>query len=350
MAVLTIRKLCKTFSGVDVLDRLDLRVDAGQLLVLLGKSGAGKSTLLRLIAGLDTPDSGQIEIDGQDLTRLSPQQRNVSMVFQDFALYPHMTVRGNIAFPLKGRRISRADCDARVTRVAHQLGLGDLLLRYPDQLSGGQQQRLAVARALVRDSQLLLMDEPLSNIDAPFRHQLRNELRRLQKEFSLTIVYVTHDQADAMLLADQIAVIDRGQVQQVGTPAAIYDLPVNRTVASLVGWPPMNFLPAGQGGTWGIRPEDIRLHKTGNSTATEPKIDEGNWSIAGTIAEIQCGGACSIISVQSSLGPLTAMLSRQHQLQTGQSVIASADGDRVHRFTADGASMRVASVSASPTS
>ncbi|QDS90630.1 sn-glycerol-3-phosphate import ATP-binding protein UgpC [Rosistilla ulvae] len=328
MAGLAIRKLCKSFAGRIVLDHLDLSVDAGQLLVLLGASGSGKTTLLRLIAGLETPDAGEIAIGGRAVGRLSPRQRNVSMVFQDFALYPHMSVGENIAFPLRGRKFSSAQIATKVADVAEKLGLEALLDRRPDQISGGQQQRLAVARALVRDSQLLLMDEPLSNVDVRRRDAMRNELRSLQQEFALTVLYVTHDQTEAMLLGDQIAVIDRGVIQQVAPPDVIYDQPANRFVAQFVGSPPMNFIPDGRVGLLGIRPEDLSFRSAGDD----------DLEIAGVVDAVQCLGSHNVVHLRSAGGRIAVIVDRQQQLEVGQQLTACVARCRLHRFaTSDGA-------------
>ncbi|WP_417732894.1 ABC transporter ATP-binding protein [Rosistilla oblonga] len=328
MAGLAIRKLCKSFAGRIVLDHLELSVDPGQLVVLLGASGSGKTTLLRLIAGLETPDAGEIAIGGREVGRLSPRQRNVSMVFQDFALYPHMSVGDNIAFPLRGRKFSRAQVASKVADVAEKLGLEALLDRRPDQISGGQQQRLAVARALVRDSQLLLMDEPLSNVDVRRRDAMRNELRSLQKEFALTVLYVTHDQTEAMLLGDQIAVIDRGVIQQMAPPDVIYDQPANRFVAQFIGSPPMNFIPDGRAGLLGIRPEDLAFRSAG----------EDDLRIDGVVDAVQCLGSHNVVHLRTDEGPVAVIVDRQQRVELGEQLTACAARCRLHRFVpSDGA-------------
>ncbi|QDV71079.1 Trehalose import ATP-binding protein SugC [Rosistilla carotiformis] len=322
MADLKICQLSKSFGDVLILDALQLVVADGQFLVLLGASGSGKTTLLRLIAGLESVDSGRIEIGGRDVTGLSPRHRNVSMVFQDFALYPHMSVGENIAFPLRGRKFSSGQIASKVADVAEKLGLEALLDRRPDQLSGGQQQRLAVARALVRDSHLLLMDEPLSNVDVRRRDAMRNELRRLQQEFALTVIYVTHDQAEAMLLGDQVALIDRGVIQQVAPPEVIYDQPANRFVAQFIGSPPMNFVPDGQGGLWGVRPEDLSPQST----------DAEDLAIEGVVESVQCLGSHNVVHIRSHAGRVAFTANRRLQFVPGQDLTVYASPTRLHRF------------------
>ena len=224
-------------------DGLTLDVTDGEFLVLLGPSGCGKSTVLRLIAGLERPDIGSIEIGGHDVDDVDAKDRDVAMVFQSYALYPHMDVRQNIGFALKPLGISRHERDREAERVAVQLGITELLDRKPRQLSGGQQQRVALARALVRRPSAFLMDEPLSNLDAQLRTQTRADLVRLQRDLATTFVYVTHDQVEALTMADRIAVLSAGRLQQLGTPEEVYDRPANTFVAGFVGSPPMNLWP-----------------------------------------------------------------------------------------------------------
>lgn len=225
------------------MDHLNLEVVHGEFLILLGPSGCGKSTALRMIAGLDQPSSGSILIDGIDVTAVEPQHRNVAMVFQSYALYPHKTVRHNIEFPLKNRRVPLAERTRRTDEAAGLLGLSDLMDRRPGQLSGGQRQRVALARAIVREAEVFLMDEPLSNLDALTRVHTRAELTELHQRLGVTIIYVTHDQVEAMTMGTRIAVMDQGKLQQVGTPEQIYRTPANRFVAGFIGSPPMNLLP-----------------------------------------------------------------------------------------------------------
>jgi len=232
----------KKFGKVVAVDNVSLYVNDGEFLVLLGPSGCGKTTTLRIIAGLEKPDTGKVYIGGQDVTDLHPSERDVAMVFQNYALYPHMKVFDNIAFPLRLRKYSEADIRKRVLEVARLLRIEHLLDRYPRQLSGGEQQRVALARAIVRNPRVFLMDEPLSNLDAKLRVLMRAELKKLQKELGVTTIYVTHDQAEAMTMADRIAVMNQGKIIQVGSPKEIYEKPNSIFVAGFIGSPPMNFI------------------------------------------------------------------------------------------------------------
>jgi multiple sugar transport system ATP-binding protein len=221
---------------------LSLDIADRELLVLLGPSGCGKTTALRMLAGLEEPDRGDIRIEGKSVIGLEPKDRDVALVFQSYALYPHLSAQENIRYPLKVRRLSRTEQDRKVERVAEMLGIGHLLPRRPAQLSGGEQQRVALARAIVREPRVFLMDEPLSNLDAKLRVHTRTELKTLQRELGTTMVFVTHDQAEAMSLANRIAVLSAGELQQVGTPDEVYDHPANVFVAEFIGSPPMNLL------------------------------------------------------------------------------------------------------------
>lgn len=234
--------IVKRFGKTVAVNDVSFVADDGEFLVLLGPSGCGKTTTLRIIAGLETPDSGRVVIDGEDVTDLPPKDRDIAMVFQNYALYPHMKVYDIIAFPLRLRKYPKNEIDRRVREVAKLLRIEELLDRYPGQLSGGQQQRVALARALVREPKAWLMDEPLSNLDALLRVQMRAELKKLQKELKITTIYVTHDQLEAMTMADRIAVMNKGKIEQLATPAEIYNNPKTLFVAGFVGSPPMNFL------------------------------------------------------------------------------------------------------------
>jgi ABC-type sugar transport system ATPase subunit len=243
MASLKLQGLSKQFGTVRAVEGVDLFIEDGEFVALLGPSGCGKTTTLRMVAGLELPSGGLIHIGEKEATLLPPRDRDVAMVFQDYALYPHMTVLENVGYPLKVRGIKPEDVKARVKQVADQLQIGELLERRPGQLSGGQQQRVALARAVVHKAQLTLYDEPLSNLDTKLRLESRAFLKRLQHEMGVTSVYVTHDQAEAMALADRIVVMNLGKVMQVGTPMEIYRRPANTFVAAFIGSPPMNLLP-----------------------------------------------------------------------------------------------------------
>jgi multiple sugar transport system ATP-binding protein len=254
MAAVSATEVRKKFGQISAVDGISLAVRDGEFMVLLGPSGCGKTTFLRIIAGLEKPSSGEVAIGGHVVNDLPPRARGIAMVFQSYGLYPHFSVRDNIAFPLKTQRTPRSEIAAKVDWAASMLGLEALLDRRPRQLSGGERQRVALARALVRDPTVFLLDEPLSNLDAKLRANARNEIRRFQQRVGTTTIYVTHDQVEAMGMGDRIAVINQGKVCQVGTPAAIYDDPANRFVATFVGSPPMN-LVAWNGGLLGFRPE-----------------------------------------------------------------------------------------------
>jgi len=244
MAQVTIRNLRKSYGAEEVIHGLDIDIADGEFVVLVGPSGCGKSTLLRMIAGLEGITGGDIAIDGRVVNNLPPAERDIAMVFQNYALYPHKTVRANMAFSLRMRRMDKSEIAERVTRAAEVLGLRPYLDRYPRALSGGQRQRVAMGRAIVRDPQVFLFDEPLSNLDAKLRVQMRTEIRELHQRLRSTTVYVTHDQIEAMTMADKIIVLRGGRIEQVGSPLELYDTPANTFVAGFIGSPAMNMLPA----------------------------------------------------------------------------------------------------------
>ena len=242
MALVSVRGLHKRFGEVEAIRGLDLDVNDGELLVLVGPSGCGKTTLLRLIAGLEKASEGDVAIAGRVVNDLPPKDRDIAMVFQNYALYPHMTVRDNLVFGLKARGGDRSSVARRLEEVAAMLDLTRLLDRYPRQLSGGQRQRVAMGRAIARHPQVFLFDEPLSNIDANLRVRMRTEIKSLQQQLRTTAIYVTHDQAEAMTIADRIVVMNHGRIEQIGSPLSIYDHPANQFVAGFIGAPSMNFL------------------------------------------------------------------------------------------------------------
>lgn len=241
---ITLKSVRKRFGNFVALDNVDLDIQPVEFFALLGPSGSGKTTTLRLIAGLETPDAGVLEVDGVDVTFAPPGERDVAMVFQNYALYPHMSVYDNIAFPLKMDKIAKSRIGSQVKQAAERVKIGHLLQRRPGQLSGGQQQRVALARAIVRQPKLFLLDEPLSNLDAQLRLETRVELKKLQRNLSVTAVYVTHDQEEAMTLADRMAVFLDGRIVQIGTPDDVFNQPQSVAVAAFIGSPPMNLLPA----------------------------------------------------------------------------------------------------------
>jgi multiple sugar transport system ATP-binding protein len=254
MAAVSATDILKKFGEVNAVDGISLTVSDGEFMVLLGPSGCGKTTFLRIIAGLEKQTSGDIVIGNDVVNDMPPRARGIAMMFQSYGLYPHFTVRNNIAFPLKTQGVGRAEIATKVEWAAQLLGIDHLLERRPRQLSGGERQRVALARALVRDPTVLLLDEPLSNLDAKMRASARNEIKLFQQRVGTTTVYVTHDQVEAMGMGDRIAVIDHGKIRQVGTPSSIYDDPADRFVATFVGTPPMN-LVGWNGGHLGFRPE-----------------------------------------------------------------------------------------------
>jgi len=279
-----LEKLSKYWGEVQAVDQVTFTAQEGELLVVLGPSGCGKSTILRLIAGLETVSAGAVRIDGRDVTRLPPAKRNVSMVFQSYALFPHLNVAENIVFGLKVRHLDAADRQRRLERVVELLGLQGLLDRKPAELSGGQRQRVALGRAIVSEAPVCLMDEPLSNLDAKLRHEMRREIRTLQQRLGITMIYVTHDQVEAMTMADKIVLLNAGHIEQFAPPEELYARPATLFAAGFIGTPPMNLLPLNQEGVaravqsslagrlpdenlegliLGVRPEKISLARSG---------------------------------------------------------------------------------------
>jgi multiple sugar transport system ATP-binding protein len=289
MATISLKSLTKTFGKTDVLHGISLDIADGEFVVLVGPSGCGKSTTLRMIAGLEDVSAGTIEIGGRVVNRLEPKDRNIAMVFQNYAIYPHMSVRRNIGFGLKTAKIPKADKALKIEETAALLGMTELLDRRPAALSGGQRQRVAIGRAMVRDPVAFLFDEPLSNLDAQLRTQMRIEIKKLHQRLGSTIVFVTHDQVEAMTLADRIVIMDKGRIRQVGTPTEVYHRPADTFVARFIGAPSMNLLPGTGTGTGGairldsgasvpgtaqgpvlvgIRPENLHLAPAGNAPLT----------------------------------------------------------------------------------
>jgi ABC-type sugar transport system ATPase subunit len=313
--VISLHGLIKEFpGGVRAIDDLDLEIADGEFFALLGPSGCGKTTLLRTIAGLETPTSGNIRIGATDVTGMPPGQRDVAMVFQDYALFPHMDVTANIAYPLRIKKVPRAQREAKAAETAARLSLSELLSRRPGQLSGGQQQRVALARAIACHPKVFLFDEPLSNLDARLRLEARTFLKRLQRELAVTTVFVTHDQSEALALADRIAVMSAGRIMQLGTPAEVFQRPANPFVAAFIGSTPMNLLPgtAEDGAlrvagaafplppgvsegplVYGLRPEYADL-----SPSAPPGPSGGDGAFAGNVAVVENLGTAHLVTLE----------------------------------------------------
>jgi ABC-type sugar transport system ATPase subunit len=326
VAGITLRGIRKVFpNGHVALDGIDLDIEDGERLVLVGPSGSGKSSLLRIIAGLETPTAGRVEIAGRDVTDVPPERRDLAMVFQSYALYPHKTVRGNLAFGLRVRRLPSAEIESRVRATADLLGLGALLDRMPAQLSGGQRQRVALGRAMVRDPLAFLFDEPLSNLDPRLRGDTRAELVQLHERLTSTMVYVTHDQEEAMTLGQRIAVLNHGRLEQLAAPRELYDRPATVFVAGFIGTPPMNMLPAPDGaGTHGIRPHDVEL------------VTRGAGDRDATIRLVEPLGHAQIVHLDTPDGRLIAVASPDARMDTGARMGIRLPDAKLHRFGADG--------------
>jgi multiple sugar transport system ATP-binding protein len=330
MGRITLDKVRKAFGDVEVIPPLDLTIEDGEFVVFVGPSGCGKSTLLRLIAGLEDVSSGEIRIDGRDATMVPPAKRGLAMVFQSYALYPHMSVRKNIAFPLRMAKMDAAEQDRRVKAAAEVLNLTDYLDRRPGQLSGGQRQRVAIGRANVREPAAFLFDEPLSNLDAALRVGMRLEISELHKRLKTTMVYVTHDQVEAMTMADKIVVLRAGNIEQVGSPLELYRNPRNLFVAGFIGSPKMNLITGPVAAqhdatTIGIRPEHIRVSPDGGDWQGTVGVSEHLGS--DTFFHVTCDGIAE---------PLTVRVGGEVDLRYGDTVHLTPDPDHLHRFDAQG--------------
>ena len=330
MGSIQLKDVRKDFGAVSIINGVDLNIEDGEFAVFVGPSGCGKSTLLRLIAGLEDITSGQILIDGKDVTNVGPAQRGLAMVFQSYALYPHMSVRSNIAFALKmARQSAEHDRSEGRARRRRSLNLTDYLDRKPRQLSGGQRQRVAIGRAIVREPKAFLFDEPLSNLDAALRVQMRVEIGELHEALKTTMIYVTHDQVEAMTMADKIVVLDRGSVAQVGSPLELYNRPNGLFVAGFIGSPTMNLIkgaPAAKRGaeTIGIRPEHADISTTA-----------GEWPAKVRLAE-HLGSDTFVHAEADGMGQLTLRLEGEAPLTPGQSIFVTPREAHLHRFDKDG--------------
>ena len=343
MANVTITNVRKAFGSTEVLHGVSVDIEDGEFVILVGPSGCGKSTLLRMIAGLENINSGEIAIGGRIVNNVAPKERDIAMVFQNYALYPHMTVRDNMAFSLLMARAPQTVIDQSVNRAAQILGLSDLLHRFPRQLSGGQRQRVAMGRAIVRDPQVFLFDEPLSNLDAKLRVQMRAEIKELHQRLKTTIVYVTHDQIEAMTMADKIVVMNSGNVEQIGAPLELYDRPVNLFVAGFIGSPAMNFLhgrvgnglfttedgvsmPAPLRGVdgpavYGIRPEHFQLRPDGDAD-----------SLAATVQVVEPTGSETQVIARLGNTPVLCAFRERVTARPGETIRIAPETAQAHLF------------------
>jgi multiple sugar transport system ATP-binding protein len=330
MAKLTISNLEKRFGAFDILRNVNLEIPSGEFVVFVGPSGCGKSTLLRCISGLETVSGGTLNIDGKDVTNVPPSQRGIAMVFQSYALYPHMSVFDNMAYALKIQKLSKADIDSKVRDAARKLQLEPLLDRLPRQLSGGQRQRVAIGRAIVRDPKVFLFDEPLSNLDAALRVQTRLEIATLKQTLpDTTMIYVTHDQVEAMTLADRIVVLNAGRIEQVGKPLDLYERPASLFVAGFIGSPKMNLLTGKHAArfgasTIGVRPEHLSVTSSGDG-----------WT--GTVHRTENLGSESYVYADIGLEePMIARVSGTAAFSHGDNVVLQASEQAILRFDAKG--------------
>jgi multiple sugar transport system ATP-binding protein len=330
MGQIKLHQVSKSFGEVRVIPPLDLTIEDGEFTVFVGPSGCGKSTLLRLIAGLEDITSGHIAIDGADATNVPPAKRGLAMVFQSYALYPHMSVRKNIAFPMKMAGVPQDEQDRRIAAAAQALNLTDYLDRRPGQLSGGQRQRVAIGRAIVREPSAFLFDEPLSNLDAALRVGMRMEISELHKKLATTMIYVTHDQVEAMTMADKIVVLRAGVIEQVGSPLQLYRAPRNKFVAGFIGSPRMNLIEGAEAArhgvhTIGIRPEHIDVSST-----------EGTWK--GTVGVAEHLGSDTFLYIHGTAGcdPMTVRVDGELPVKHGDTVYLTPNLAHLHKFDADG--------------
>lgn len=330
MGRIQLDKVNKVFGDVEVIPPLDLEIEDGEFVVFVGPSGCGKSTLLRMIAGLEDLSGGAVQIDDEDVTEVPPSKRGLAMVFQSYALYPHMTVRKNIAFPMRMAGIDEDTQKAKIDAAAKSLNLVDYLDRKPGQLSGGQRQRVAIGRAIVREPSAFLFDEPLSNLDAALRVGMRLEIMELHKKLATTMIYVTHDQVEAMTMADKIVVLQAGVIEQVGSPLDLYHTPRNKFVAGFIGSPKMNLIEGPEAAkhdatTIGVRPEHITVSKT-----------EGLWK--GTVGVAEHLGSDTFIHVHNTglMDMMTVRISGDVQAEHGDDIYLTPDMEQLHRFGKDG--------------
>ena len=331
MGKITLKAVHKAFGDVDVIPSIDLTIDDGEFVVFVGPSGCGKSTLLRLIAGLEDTTSGTIEIDGKDATALPPAKRGLAMVFQSYALYPHMSVRKNIMFPLKMAKMDPAEATRKADAAAKVLNLTNYMERRPGQLSGGQRQRVAIGRAIVREPAAFLFDEPLSNLDAALRVNMRQEITELHQQLKTTMIYVTHDQVEAMTMADKIVVLNAGRIEQVGSLMALYENPANTFVAGFIGSPKMNLITGPEATkqdatTIGVRPEHLDI------------VQDGGWE--GVVGLSEHLGSDTFLKVATDIvGTINVRTGGSVMLKHGDKIRLAPHAGKIHRFGADGVLM-----------
>ena len=339
MSLIELKNVSKYWGDVRAVEKLNINIEEGEFVVLLGPSGCGKSTTLRLIAGLENVSSGGIFIGGKNVNNIDPSSRNISMVFQSYALFPHLNVEENIIFGLKVRKVKKGDREVKLKNVAEKVGLSNLLKRKPAELSGGQRQRVALARAIISENPICLMDEPLSNLDAKLRHQMRSEIRSLQKDLNITLIYVTHDQTEAMSMADKIVLLNEGEIVQQGRPKELYEKPENTFTAKFLGNPPMNliYLEVEREGNYipifeekyfikqksdkknilGIRPEDIEISKEG---------------IKCTINDLDYQGSDVVLSLQLGNQEIFARIDSKKVEELDNQVYINWDNNNLHLF------------------
>jgi sn-glycerol 3-phosphate transport system ATP-binding protein len=339
MSLIELKNVSRYWGDVRAVEKLNINIEEGEFVVLLGPSGCGKSTTLRLIAGLENVSSGEIFIGGKNVNNIDPSSRNISMVFQSYALFPHLNVEENIIFGLKVRKVKKDDRQVRLENVAEKVGLSNLLKRKPAELSGGQRQRVALARAIISENPICLMDEPLSNLDAKLRHQMRSEIRLLQKDLNITLIYVTHDQTEAMSMADKIVLLNEGEIVQQGRPKELYEKPENTFTAKFLGNPPMNLinLEVEKEGNYipifgdkyflkqksdkknilGIRPEDIEISKEG---------------VKCTINDLDYQGSDVVLSLQLGNQEIFARIDSKKVEELDNHVYINWDNNNIHFF------------------
>lgn len=330
MAKIEFRNVTKSFDKTTIIENMNLTIEDGSFTVLVGPSGCGKTTLLRMIAGIGPATSGQVLMDGKDITDLEPGKRDVAMVFQNYAIYPTMTVRGNIEFGLKNRKVPKDERERRILDVARSVGMAEYLDRKPSTLSGGQRQRIALARAMVKQPKVFLMDEPLSNLDAKLRVSMRTELIEMHRQLKTTFVYVTHDQVEAMSMADRIVLMDKGRIQQQASPETLYRDPENVFAAQFVGTPPMNILLMRNGKRLGFRPESVQL-------ASKPSEDP--FCRAGEIVTREMLGSETLYKLR--MGTDTIMIkSGDDSYRMGDKLFALVPASKLFFFNEDGQRIR----------